>query len=112
MTTTIISLFTGIPVRHDLAMTGEITLRGKVLPIGGLREKMTAAIRLGMKVICIPKENNKDLEEVPDYVKQACEIVLCDTIDDVLKHALIKKIKPLSKLEIDEMLNKMNSRIS
>jgi ATP-dependent Lon protease len=112
MTTTIISLFTGIPVRHDLAMTGEITLRGKVLPIGGLREKMTAAIRLGMKVICIPKENNKDLEEVPDYVKKACEIVLCDTIDDVLKHALIKKIKPLSKLEIDEMLNKMNSRIS
>ncbi len=110
ITTTIISLFTGIPVRHDIAMTGEINLHGKVMPIGGLREKMTAAIRFGMKVICIPKENNKDLEEVPDYVKKSCEIVLCDTIDDVLEHALITKLKPLTQIEIKEMLDKMNKK--
>lgn len=109
MATTIVSLFTGIPVRHDLAMTGEVTLRGKVLPIGGLREKMTAAIRMGIKVICIPKENNKDLEEVPDYVKKSCEIVLCESVDDVLSVALTKKPKPLTKMEVDEMIGKILS---
>ncbi len=106
--TTIVSLFTGIPVKHDVAMTGEITLRGKVLPIGGLREKMTAAIRMGMKTILIPEENKKDLEEVPNYVKKSCQIVLCKTVDDVLEVALTHKPVSLTKIESDEMVSKLS----
>ena len=86
--TSIISLFLGIPVRKDVAMTGEITLRGEVLAIGGLREKMVAAISRGIKKVIIPKGNQKDLEEIPDFIKQNLEIIPCSNFDEVIKIAL------------------------
>ena len=89
MTTAIISSLTNRKVNSSVGMTGEITLRGLVYPIGGLREKSIAAHRSGLKKICIPIENLKDLDEVPDIVKQELEIIPCTTIDDVLSHALV-----------------------
>jgi ATP-dependent Lon protease len=88
MVTAIISIMTGIPVKKDVAMTGEITLRGRVLPIGGLKEKMLAALRAGIKTIVIPEENVKDLAEIGDEVKSLLEIVPASRMDDVLKVAL------------------------
>jgi ATP-dependent Lon protease len=88
MTTALVSVFTGIPVRQDVAMTGEITLRGRVLPIGGLKEKTLAAYRAGITTLVIPKENVKDLEEIPPHVLSQFRIVAAETIDDVLKTAL------------------------
>ncbi|MDG6230218.1 endopeptidase La [Glaesserella parasuis] len=88
MCTALISSLTGNPVRADVAMTGEITLRGKVLPIGGLKEKLLAAHRGGIKTVIIPKENEKDLEEIPENAKQALEIRAVETIDEVLAIAL------------------------
>ncbi|MBR6045271.1 MAG: endopeptidase La [Ruminococcus sp.] len=90
MTTALISALSGIPVRHDVAMTGEITLRGKVLPIGGLREKTMAAYKAGMNTVIIPKENQGDLDEVDDAVKLALNFVFADTIGDVLDTALVR----------------------
>ena len=90
MTTAIISSLTNIKVNASVGMTGEITLRGLVYPIGGLREKSIAAHRSGLKKICIPIENIKDLDEVPQIVKQELEIIPCKTIDDVLNQALVK----------------------
>ena len=90
MTTALVSVFTGIPVRQDVAMTGEITLRGRVLPIGGLKEKTLAAYRAGITTLLIPKENEKDLEEVPDYVLSQFRIVSAENIDTVLKTALVR----------------------
>jgi ATP-dependent Lon protease len=90
MVTAIVSVMTGIPVKHDVAMTGEITLRGRILPIGGLKEKLLAALRAGMKKVLIPEENAKDLAEIPDNVKSAMEIVPVTRMDDVLKHALVR----------------------
>ena len=90
LTTAIISMITGQKVRKDVAMTGEITLRGQVLPIGGLKEKSIAAHRSGIKTICFPKGNVKDLEDVPESVKNEINYVPCSTIEDVLKEALIK----------------------
>ena len=75
MATAIVSVMTGIPVRHDVAMTGEVTLRGRVLPIGGLKEKLLAALRGGIKTVLIPEENVKDLEEIPEIVKSGMEIM-------------------------------------
>jgi ATP-dependent Lon protease len=95
MCTSIVSLFTGIPVRHDVAMTGETTLRGRVLPIGGLREKLVSALRSGIKIVLIPSENKKDLEDVPEYVKENLQIILCENVDDVLKVALQSQPTPL-----------------
>ncbi len=92
MTTAIISAIAKYPIRNDVAMTGEITLRGKVLPIGGLREKSIAAHRSGIKTICIPKDNMKDLDEIPSIVKEELTIVPCSTIDDVLKVAVIESV--------------------
>ena len=89
MTTAIISSLTGRKVKANIGMTGEITLRGLVYPIGGLREKSIAANRSGLKRICIPIENVKDLDEVPDIVKEELEIIPCKTIDDVLNQALV-----------------------
>src|SRR5262249_27326116 len=86
--TAIVSLLTGAPVRKDVAMTGEITLRGKVLAIGGVKEKLLAAHRAGIKVLILPKDNEKDLVEVPQEVLQTCEIVLVDMLDEVLQMAL------------------------
>ncbi|WP_277812994.1 S16 family serine protease, partial [Glaesserella parasuis] len=88
MCTALISSLTGNPVRADVAMTGEITLRGKVLPIGGLKEKLLAAHRGGIKTVMIPKENEKDLEEIPENAKQALAIHAVETIDEVLAIAL------------------------
>ena len=84
MATVIVSMLTGIPVRHDIAMTGEITLRGLVPPIGGLKEKLLAALRGGMKKVLIPEENAKDLAEIPISVKNALEIVPVSRMDEVL----------------------------
>ncbi len=88
MATALASAFTETPVRHDVAMTGEVTLRGRVLPIGGLKEKLLAAKRAGVKTVIIPKRNQKDLEDVPKHVKQGLQLVFADTMDDVLPVAL------------------------
>ncbi|MGN0918838.1 MAG: S16 family serine protease, partial [Oxalobacter sp.] len=88
MTTALVSSFTGIPVRSDVAMTGEITLRGEVLPIGGLKEKLLAALRGGIKKVIIPQQNVKDLAEIPDNVKNNLEIIPVKWIDAVLETAL------------------------
>ncbi|MDP2358528.1 MAG: endopeptidase La [Beijerinckiaceae bacterium] len=90
MATAITSILTGIPVRRDIAMTGEVTLRGRVLPIGGLKEKLLAALRGGIKKVLIPEENAKDLADIPASVKNAMEIVPVARMDEVLKHALVR----------------------
>ncbi len=99
MMTSIVSAFTGNPVCKDIAMTGEITLRGHVLPIGGLREKLLAALRAGIKRVLIPQENVKDLEEIPDNVKNGLEIIPVSKAEEVLKYALRKPLKPLKEDE-------------
>jgi ATP-dependent Lon protease len=91
MVTAIVSTMTGIPVRRDVAMTGEITLRGRVLPIGGLKEKLLAATRGGIKKVLIPEENAKDLADIGDNVKSALEIIPVSRMDEVLGHALTRK---------------------
>jgi ATP-dependent Lon protease len=95
MAISIVSVLTGIPVRRDLAMTGEITLRGRVLPIGGLKEKLLAALRGGMKTVLIPKDNEKDLAEIPDNVKKDLTIVPVSSVDQVLQHALVRPLVPI-----------------
>ncbi len=102
MITAIVSALTGIPVRKDVAMTGEITLRGRVLPIGGLKEKLLAALRGGVKTVLIPKDNEKDLAEIPDNVKQGLIIIPVETVDQVLEHALAGKVQPVEWSEADE----------
>jgi ATP-dependent Lon protease len=99
MVTTIVSVLTGIPVRRDVAMTGEVTLRGRVLPIGGLKEKLLAALRAGIKTVVIPSENEKDLAEIPDNVKRGLEIVPAATVDEVLKRALVAPLTPIEWIE-------------
>ena len=94
MATVIVSMLTGIPVRRDLAMTGEITLRGRVLPIGGLKEKLLAALRGGIKKVLIPEDNAKDLVELPESVKNGLEIVPVSRMDEVLRHALVRQPVP------------------
>ncbi|MCX7357765.1 MAG: endopeptidase La [Alphaproteobacteria bacterium] len=103
MATAIVSVLTGIPVRKDVAMTGEITLRGRVLPIGGLKEKLLAALRGGVKIALIPKENEKDLADIPDNVKSGLEIVPVGTVDEVLKRALVHPPTPIEWSEEDEL---------
>ena len=96
MVTAIISVLTGIPVRKDVAMTGEITLRGRVLPIGGLKEKLLAALRAGIKKVVIPEENVKDLAEIPETIKNALEIIPVSRMDEVLKVALVRMPEPIT----------------
>ena len=96
MATTIVSILTGIPIHRDIAMTGEITLRGRVLPIGGLKEKLLAAMRGGLKKVLIPEENAKDLADIPNSVKNALEIVPVSRMEEVLKHALVRQPTPIS----------------
>jgi ATP-dependent Lon protease len=96
MATSIISAITGIAIRRDVAMTGEITLRGRVLPIGGLKEKLLAAQRGGLKTVLIPKENEKDLADIPDNVKGALEIVPLAMVDEALSAALVREPVPAS----------------
>jgi ATP-dependent Lon protease len=95
MVTSIVSVLTQIPVRRDVAMTGEVTLRGRVLPIGGLKEKLLAALRGGIKTVLIPKENIKDLPDIPDNVKSGLEIIPAETVTDVLKVALVRQPEPI-----------------
>jgi len=98
LTTAVVSTLAGIPVRPDVAMTGEITLRGEVLPIGGLKEKLLAALRGGIKTVLIPEENVKDLAEIPDLVKSRMEIVPVKWIDKVLEIALQRQPTPLEEV--------------
>ncbi len=95
MVTSIVSVITGIPVRRDIAMTGEVTLRGNALPIGGLKEKLLAALRGGIKTVLIPIENEKDLVEIPDNVKQGLTIIPVSHVREVLKHALVREPTPI-----------------
>src|SRR6187401_46974 len=95
MATAIVSILTGIPVKADVAMTGEITLRGRVLPIGGLKEKLLAALRGGIKKVLIPEENAKDLAEIPDNVKSGLDIVPVARMDEALTHVLLRMPEPI-----------------
>lgn len=101
MMTALVSALTGSPVRKDIAMTGEITLRGRVLAIGGLKEKLLAALRAGIKTVLIPAENEKDLEEIPENVKQGMEIILVSQAEQVLSQALTRPLTPLPLEEAD-----------
>src|SRR3954465_13645729 len=95
MVTSIVSVLSGVPVKRDIAMTGEITLRGRVLPIGGLKEKLLAALRGGLKTVLIPAENEKDLADIPDNVKRGLKIIPARTVDEVLGHALTEALTPI-----------------
>jgi ATP-dependent Lon protease len=101
MATAMVSVLTGIPVRKEVAMTGEITLRGRVLAIGGLKEKLLAALRSGVKTVLIPQENEKDLEDVPQSVKDGLKIIPVSTVDEVLSHALAGPLTPIEWTEAD-----------
>ena len=103
MVTAIVSVLTGVPIRKDLAMTGEITLRGRVTAIGGLKEKLLAALRSGVKTVLIPQENEKDLADVPENVKSALQIIPISNADEVLKHALTGPLTPIEWTEEDEV---------
>ena len=95
MATAIVSMMTGIPVRNDLAMTGEITLRGRVLPIGGLKEKLLAALRGGIKTVLIPEDNVHDLKDLPDSVKDGLEIIPVSRMGQVIEQALVRQPEPI-----------------
>ena len=105
ITTSIVSILTGIPVSSSVAMTGEVTLRGRVLPIGGLKEKLLAALRGGLKTVLIPSDNEKDLAEIPDNVKKGLEIIPVATVDEVLKLALTKALTPIKWNDVDDVEN-------
>jgi ATP-dependent Lon protease len=95
MVTSIVSVLTQIPVRKDIAMTGEVSLRGNAMPIGGLKEKLLAALRGGIKTVLIPQENEKDLSEIPDNVKEGLSIIPVSHVREVLKHALVRQPEPI-----------------
>ncbi len=95
MVTSIVSVLTGIPVRKDIAMTGEVSLRGNAMPIGGLKEKLLAALRGGIKTVLIPEENEKDLADIPDNVKDGLEIIAVKHVSEVLEQALVRKPEPI-----------------
>ena len=103
MVTSIVSSITKIPVRRDLAMTGEVTITGQVLPIGGLKEKLLAAHRAGIKEVLIPKENEKDLTDIPKKVKEDIKITTVEIVEDVLKIALTKQLKPVEWVEVEKI---------
>jgi ATP-dependent Lon protease len=100
--TALASAVTRMPVRRDVAMTGEITLRGKVLPIGGVKEKLLAAHRIGVSTVIIPRENEKDLADVPKNILEAMEVQLVDHIDEVLKIALLPPETPPVRVQAGE----------
>ncbi len=103
MVTSIVSTLTGIPVRPDVAMTGEVTLRGRVLPIGGLKEKLLAALRGGIRTVLIPEENRKDLAEIPDNIREGLEIIPVSHVDEVLERALVSMTAPIEWTEADDL---------
>ena len=109
MVTSIVSVLTNNAVRKDVAMTGEVTLRGRVLPIGGLKEKLLAALRGGIKTVLIPKDNEKDLEDIPDNVKEGMEIIPVAIVDEVLQHALVKELVPVEWTEDDTLKSSMTN---
>jgi ATP-dependent Lon protease len=110
MVTSIVSAITEIPVNKNVAMTGEITLRGLVLPIGGLKEKLLAAHRAGIKKVLIPIENKKDLTEVPQTVLDSVEIIPVKNVDEVLKVALTKPLKRAEWVDVDQISKKVKSK--
>jgi Lon protease (S16) C-terminal proteolytic domain len=103
MVTAMVSTLTGIPVRADIAMTGEVTLRGRVLAIGGLKEKLLAALRGGIKTVLIPEENRKDLAEIPANIQEGLEIIPVSHVDEVLALALVEPVTPIEWTEADEL---------
>jgi len=109
MFTSILSALTGIPVRCSVAMTGEITLRGRVLPIGGLKEKLLAAHRGGIKIVLIPKDNEKDLPDIPDNVKKGIEIIPVASVDEVIANALVEKPEAIEWSDDDDVDKKVRS---
>ena len=111
MVTSIVSSLTAIPVKRDVAMTGEVTLRGRVLPIGGLKEKLLAALRGGIKTVLIPDENEKDLAEIPKNVIEGLKIIPVKTVDEVLKIALTKNLTPVDWVEIDLSQTKKGNQL-
>ena len=112
MVTSIVSAITEIPVDKNIAMTGEITLRGIVLPIGGLKEKLLAAHRAGIKKVLIPFENKKDLVEIPEVIKKSIEIIPVKNVDEVLKHALTKELKKVKWTEVEQVPKKTNQPLA
>ena len=102
MVTSIVSAMTSIPVLKDVAMTGEVTLRGRVLPIGGLKEKLLAALRGGIKTVIIPSENEKDLKDIPQNVKDGMKIIPVNNVEEVLKIALKEELKPVEWIDIKQ----------
>jgi ATP-dependent Lon protease len=110
MATAIVSVLSGIPIRAEIAMTGEVTLRGRVTAIGGLKEKLLAALRSGVKTVLIPQENEKDLADIPDNVKTALEIIPVNTMDEVLAKALTRlpvaiewnEVEPVTVANVDD----------
>ena len=103
MVTSIVSSITNIPVNREIAMTGEVTVTGQVLPIGGLKEKLLAAHRAGVKIVLIPKENEKDLVDIPKKVREDIKIIPVETADEVLKIALVKELKPTEWTEVEKI---------
>jgi len=103
MVTSIVSSITNIPVNREIAMTGEVTITGQVLQIGGLKEKLLAAHRAGVKKVLIPKENEKDLVDIPKKVREDIKIIPVETADEVLKIALIKELKPVEWTEVEKI---------
>jgi len=103
MVTSIVSSITDVPIRKDLAMTGEVTLTGQVLAIGGLKEKLLAAHRAGIKEVLLPKDNEKDLKDIPKKVKEDIKLTIVSNVDEVLKIALTKELKPIKWVEVDTL---------
>ena len=103
LVTSIVSTLTGVPVRRDVAMTGEVTLRGRVLPIGGLKEKLLAALRGGIKIVLIPEENNKDLAEIPANIREGLEIIPIRHVDEALRLALTEPLTAIDWSDADEL---------
>jgi ATP-dependent Lon protease len=103
MVTAMVSTLTGIPVRADVAMTGEVTLRGRVLAIGGLKEKLLAAMRGGITTVLIPEENRKDLVEIPANIREGLEIIPVSHVDEVLARALVAPTEAIEWTEADEV---------
>ena len=110
MVTSIVSSITRIPVRRDIAMTGEVTITGQVLPIGGLKEKLLAAHRAGIKKVLIPIENKKDLVEVPKTILDSIEVIAVKNIEEVLKVALTKPFKRVDWVEVDQISKKEKAK--
>tara|TARA_Y100000590_G_scaffold425750_1_gene534064 strand:- start:295 stop:654 length:360 start_codon:yes stop_codon:yes gene_type:complete len=101
MVTSIVSAITGVPINKNIAMTGEVTLRGHVLPIGGLKEKLLAAHRAGIPRVLIPEDNKKDLAEIPKNILDNIEVTSVKTVEEVLKIALMKELKPVEWIEVE-----------